>query len=266
VETAVVTGAGRGFGREIALRLAERGYAVLATDVNGTAAEETAGAIGGSAWAMTLDARDPEAHRAAATAATERGELKVWINNAGVARAAKGFDDSDADVRLMVETNLLGVIWGSRAAIDAMRPGGGHIVNIGSMSSLGPVPGITTYAATKHGVLGYTTSLQGDLDTAGVPIRMHVVCPDAADTVMVREVADRPDSALLFTGPRLLEASEVADHVVSLLDGSKLVVVIPRWRGWVIRGAASYPRAGLKGLSVFRRIGERKRRQGQPLA
>jgi NAD(P)-dependent dehydrogenase (short-subunit alcohol dehydrogenase family) len=261
VETAVVTGAGRGFGREIARRLADRGYVVIVTDVDAASAEETAREIGDSASAMALDARDPEAHRAVAAAARQPGPLKVWINNAGVARAAKGFEDSDADVRLMVETNLLGVIWGSRAAVEGMGALGGHIINIGSMSSLGPVPGITTYAATKHGVLGYTTSLQGDLDTAGIPIRMHVVCPDAADTRMVSDEAHKPDSALLFSGPRLLGAPEVADHVVSLLDGNKLVLVIPRWRGWTVRFAAQFPSLGLRFLKVFRYLGERKRRR-----
>jgi NAD(P)-dependent dehydrogenase (short-subunit alcohol dehydrogenase family) len=262
LETAVVTGAGRGFGREIARRLAGRGYAVLVTDIDPAAAEETASMLGEPAWAMAHDARDPAAHRAVAAAASEHGRLCVWVNNAGVARTAKGFEEPDDDVRLVVETNLLGVIWGSRAAVAAMMGGeGGHIINIGSLSSLGPVPGLTTYASTKHGVLGYTTSLQGDLDNARIPIRMHVVCPDAANTAMVRNVQDDPESAILFSAPRLLDASEVAEHTVSLIDGKKIVLVIPRWRGWIARLAAPFPRVGLKSLGLLRRLGERERRK-----
>ena len=113
MDTAVVTGAGRGFGREIARRLAARGYAVLVTDVDPAAAQETAELLGEPAWAMGLDARNAHDHRAAAAAAAERGMLKVWVNNAGVARPGKGFEDADDDVRLTVETNLLGVMWGS---------------------------------------------------------------------------------------------------------------------------------------------------------
>jgi NAD(P)-dependent dehydrogenase (short-subunit alcohol dehydrogenase family) len=261
VETAVVTGAGRGFGREIARRLAARGYAVLVTDIDLSAAEETASQLGERAWAMAHDARDPDAHRAVATAAAERGPLRVWVNNAGVARAGKGFEEPDDDVRLMVETNLLGVMWGSRAAIAVMRDGGGHVINIASMSSLGPVPGISTYASTKHGVLGYTTSLQGDLDEARIPIHMHAVCPDAANTAMVRDEREKPDSAILFSAPRLLDPSDVAEQTVSLIDSKKIVLVIPRWRGWIARSAAPFPRFGLKTIALLRRLGERERRK-----
>ena len=116
---AVVTGAGRGFGREIARGLAGRGYTVLATDLDGEAAASTADEVGG--FSMQLDVRDPDAHRTAATAAAERGPLEVWVNNAGVMRAAKSWEQSDDDVRLQLEVNLMGVIWGSRAAVEAMR-------------------------------------------------------------------------------------------------------------------------------------------------
>ena len=68
-----------------------------------------------------------------------------------------------------------------------MRPRGGDIVNMASMSSFGPVPGLAVYGATKHAVLGFTESLQGDLDDAGIPIRTHAICPDGVDTGMVRE-------------------------------------------------------------------------------
>src|SRR5688500_1618526 len=119
--TAVVTGAGRGFGAGIARRLAGRGYAVLATDIDATAAQATAAAIGGDAWSLALDVRDPDAHRAAAAAAAERGRLDVWVNNAGTMRTVKTWEHADDDIRLMVDANLYGVIWGSRAAVEAMR-------------------------------------------------------------------------------------------------------------------------------------------------
>src|SRR3954453_8364447 len=139
---AVVTGAGRGFGGAIAARLAGRGHFVLATDVDETAAAAVAEEIGGAS--MRLDVRDPEAHRAAARAAAERGPLEVWVNNAGVMRAGHAWEHTDDDIRLTCHVNLLGVIWGSLAAVEAMRDGLGdrHIVNIASLSALGPVPGL----------------------------------------------------------------------------------------------------------------------------
>lgn len=259
---AVVTGAGRGFGREIARRLAGRGFAVLATDIDPAAAEQTALQIGGGAWSMALDVRDPDSHRAAATSAAEHGRLDVWVNNAGVMRTVKSWEHSDHDVRLMVDANFYGVIWGSRAAVDAMRaaPGGDkHVINIGSLSSLAPVPGLAVYGATKHGVLGFTESLQGDLMLDDIPITMHCVCPDGADTELVRGEAHQPDSAIIWAAPRMLSPQEVADRTVALLDGKKLVAVIPRYRGWQARAAAMTPRLGLRMTGAMRRTGERKR-------
>jgi NAD(P)-dependent dehydrogenase (short-subunit alcohol dehydrogenase family) len=257
---AVVTGAGRGFGRAIAHRLSGRGYTVLATDVDAEAAASTAEEVGG--FAMQLDVRDPEAHRAAARAAAERGPLEVWVNNAGVMRTVKCWEQPDDEVRLECEVNLMGVIWGSRAAVDAMRAGGvrdAHIINLASLSALQPVPGLAVYAATKHAVLGFSGSLQGDLYDAGLPITVHAVCPDGADTQLVRQHDEEPEAAIIWSGPRLLTADEVADEVVGLLDGRKLVHVIPRWRGWGARANAMAGRAGLKTAPLLRRVGARQR-------
>lgn len=257
---AVVTGAGRGFGREIARRLAGRGYDVLATDVDADAAAATAELVAGAS--LALDVRDPEAHRAAASAAAKRGQLEVWVNNAGVMRTGKAWEHSDGDVRLSCEVNLLGVIWGSRAAVEAMRAGAGrnrHIVNIASLSALGPVPGLSVYAATKHGVLGFTGSLQADLMLEKVPITVHALCPDGADTPLLREHDDEPDAAINWSGPRLLTADEVAAEVVALLDSKRLVSVMPRWRGWGARALAASGRAGLHAGPLLRRQGARHR-------
>jgi short-subunit dehydrogenase len=260
VETAVVTGAGRGIGREIARRLVARGYQVLVTDVNLESVEETAAELGDRAWAMALDARDPRAHRTAAEAALERGPIRVWVNNAGILRTEKAWEHSNADVRLMVELNVLGVIWGSRTAVTAMRStGGGQIINMASMSSFGPVPGLAVYGATKHAVLGFSVSLQGDLEHAGIPIRVHAVCPDAVDTGMTMERAGDPDSAIIFSAPKLLTAPEVADRAVALLDSTKVVAAIPASRALLLRVLAAFPRFALRSVAVFRRMGERKR-------
>ena len=144
MNTAVVTGAARGMGRETARRLAARGYQVLVTDLNEAGARETAELIRNRAWAMAQDVRDPESHRAVARSAAEKGPLKVWVNNAGVLKTEKVWSHSDDDVRLIVEVNLLATIWGARAALEAMRadPGGAHIINMASMASFGPVPGL----------------------------------------------------------------------------------------------------------------------------
>jgi NAD(P)-dependent dehydrogenase (short-subunit alcohol dehydrogenase family) len=260
--TAVVTGAARGMGREVAIRLARRGYDVLVTDVNEAGARATAEAIGERAWAMAQDVRDPASHRAVAEAAAQRGPVEVWVNNAGVLRTEKAWEHSDDEIRTIVDANLLGVICGSRAAVEAMRAHGGHLINLGSMSAFGPVPGLAVYGATKHGVVAFSESLQGDLDDAGIPVRVHAVCPDGVDTGMVSERADDPDAAIIFSsGKQLLDPGDVADRIVGLLDSKALLVVIPRTRLPLLRLTGRYPRLGLKLAALFKKVGERNRRK-----
>jgi NAD(P)-dependent dehydrogenase (short-subunit alcohol dehydrogenase family) len=257
---AVVTGAGRGFGRAIAERLARRGYTVLATDVDAAAAAATAELAGGHS--AKLDVRDPQEHRAAARTAAQHGPLEVWVNNAGVMRPGRAWEQSDEDVRLTCDVNLLGVIWGSLAAVDAMRSGPGanrHIINVASLASFGPVPGLALYAATKHAVLGFTSSLQGDLLDAGIPVTVHALCPDAADTRLLREHDDEAAAAINWSGPRLLTPDEVAEHAVALLDSTRLVRTIPPWRGWGARALALAGRSGLRAAPLLRRQGARHR-------
>jgi NAD(P)-dependent dehydrogenase (short-subunit alcohol dehydrogenase family) len=250
-------------GRETARRLAQRGYAVLVTDLNEASAQETAELIGNGAWAMAQDVRDPASHREAAAAATARGPLKVWVNNAGILKTEKVWDHSDDDVRLLVEVNLLATIWGARAALEAMRidPGGAHIINMASMAAFGPVPGLGVYAATKHGVLGLTESLQGDLTLTKSPIRVHAVCPDLVDTGMMREHAANPEYALAFSGTKIYTPEEIADEIVKLLDSDKIVLSIPRNRMVVARMAGLFPRTGLKLAQAFLSTGQRKQQK-----
>lgn len=232
------------------------------TDLDEAGAQATADAIGERAWSMQQDVRDAESHRAVARAAAERGPVEVWVNNAGVLRTEKTWDHSDDDVRLMTEANLLGVFWGARAAVDVMRTGGGHIVNMASMSAFGPVPGLAVYGATKHGVLGFTESLQGDLEDSGVPIRVHAVCPDGVDTRMVRDRVGDPESAIIFSGgAKLLQPEAVADRIVELLDSTAIVLTIPRSRAAIARWAGRYPRIGLRTLSFFKKAGERNKKK-----
>jgi short-subunit dehydrogenase len=256
---AVVTGAARGFGYEIARRLVARGHQVVITDLDADAVGRAAGELG--ATGVVADARSAEDHRRVAGAAAALGRVSVWVNNAGVARTGKAWEQSDDDVRVVVEANLLGVIQGSRVAVQAMRAHGGHLLNIASMSGLGPVPGLAVYAATKAGVVNFTTSLQGELDLARVPVRAHALCPHAAATDLVRGAQDHPDAAILFTQRGLLAPGTVADAAVALLDGRRLVRSLPaHWAG-LSRTGAVVPTVGLKVIAVLRALGERRRRR-----
>ena len=92
---------------------------------------------------------------------------------------------------------------------------------------------------------------------------MHVVCPDGADTEMTRERAHEPDSAIIWSAPRMLSAEEVASAAVGLLDSKRLVLAIPRWRGVAARaGDARRPACTAQRPSSCRKQGERKRARG----
>ncbi|MGB8222551.1 MAG: SDR family oxidoreductase [Polyangiales bacterium] len=264
MKIAVVTGAGRGLGREIAKGLADKGFTVLVTDIDEGAAQATADAIGGGAWSMRQDVRDPASHRAVARAANEHGSLELWVNNAGVLHTGHTWEHSDDAVRQMTEVNLLGTIWGARAAIDAMRAKGGHLINIASLSSITPVPGLAVYGATKQAVLGFTISLAGDLERAALPITVSAVCPDGIDTDMVRNVRSSTEAGIVFASPKLLTVEEVAGVVLDLVDKSRLVVSVPRSRAALAHVLRPFPTFSLQALKPFLWFGERQRRKTAP--
>lgn len=88
------------------------------------------------------------------------------------------------------------------AGRDPDHPNSGVVLNVASLSALTPVPGLALYAATKAAVLSYTTSVQGDLRHAGLPVRVRALCPDVVGTRMVTARAADPGAALLFAGPK----------------------------------------------------------------
>jgi short-subunit dehydrogenase len=254
--TAVVTGAGRGLGRCIAERLARRGHHVIVTDIDAAAATSTAAAIGGTAIAQ--DVRDPDSHRKVARAALEQGPLAVWINNAGVLFVGDDWTMTDAQVRGMVEINLLGVIWGCHAAVSTMTEG--HILNIGSMSSLVPAPGLAVYGATKHGVVGYSLSLAGELRRAGKPIAVSALCPDAIAGEMTKAVQHDPAAGLLFSAGHQLTLDAVADAAIEQLDKKQLLRTLPAYRAALVHLLRPFPQLGLPLLEQFAKLGRKRAR------
>ncbi|MEV4732279.1 SDR family oxidoreductase [Saccharopolyspora sp. NPDC049426] len=231
-EIAVVTGAGSGLGRAIARRLGAAGFAVVATDIDHAAARETAGSIPGSRSAEH-DVREAEQHRRIAREAAERGRVRVWVNSAGVLALGPAWTHPDAEIERCVETNVLGTMHGSRAAVEVMRdqPAGGSILNIASFAAFGAVPRLAVYAGSKHAVLGFTKSLNADLRNADSRIRATVACLDGTDTPMVRRHAGDPNAGVLWHRGRLLDPDDVAHRLVNALSSRRQVVCVPTARG-----------------------------------
>ena len=255
-DVAVVTGAGRGLGRRIAERLARRGMHVVCTDVDEAAAQVTAAVVDGTG--IKQDVRDPDSHRKVAREAQQRGTLRVLINNAVILSVGDTWSLPDDAARRMVEVNLLGVIWGCHAAVAAMEHGA--IVNIASMSSLVPSPGLAIYGATKHGVLGYSMSLAGELRRAKRPISVSALCPDAIAGDMTKSVAHDPAAGILFSAGQQLSLDEVAEAAVELVDRPKLVRTLPASRAALIHLLRPFPAIGLPLLEQLAKLGRRKQR------
>jgi NAD(P)-dependent dehydrogenase (short-subunit alcohol dehydrogenase family) len=261
LETAVVTGAGRGLGRALAERLARRGLAVLVTDVDAETAEGTALELGPPAWSGRLDVRDPAACREVADEAAGRGRLAVWVNNAGILDSGRAWDQGDEVLEATVAINFMGVVHGTRAAIARMGEDGGRILNIASLSALGPVPGIAVYAASKQAVLAFSLAVQRELREAELPIEVRALCPDTIDTRLAQNVAGDEQASLMWSGARILDVDEVADKGIELLYGARLTRTIPAYRAGVMRTVQLFPRVGFGLLPAFRRFGEWRQRR-----
>ena len=258
---ALVTGAGRGLGLEIARALAARGLTVHVTDVDPETAEAAAAELGGECFSSALDVRDADACRAAAAATAERaGSLDVWVNNAGVLFTGHVWELGTEQTELMFDVNTQGTINGTLAALELMRPAGrGHVINVVSLAGLGAPPGEAMYAATKHAAIAFTLGTLADLRRDGVKeIHVSAVCPDGILTPMIADKLDDPDAAPSFSG-QLLRADEVAPHVVGLLDKPRAVIAIPRWRGVFVRLFDLFPTAAARAIPWF--MADARRRQ-----
>jgi short-subunit dehydrogenase len=253
---AVVTGAGRGLGRAIAERLARKGYHVVATDIDEVAARATATLVGGTS--ARHDVRDPDAHRAIAQLAAQRGTVTLWVNNAGVLAVGDSWTLDDAAVRRQIDVNILGVIWGCHAALSVMEQG--TILNIASLSALTATPGLAVYGATKHAVLGYSLSLASELRQAKRPIHVGALLPDAIKGDMTDAVAHDAAAGLLFSNAKLLSLDTVADAAIAQIENAQLVKSIPRVRAALAHLARPFPSLGLPILERFVRAG--RKRQG----
>jgi NAD(P)-dependent dehydrogenase (short-subunit alcohol dehydrogenase family) len=250
----VVTGGARGIGRGIAERMVARGHRVVIGDIDAAAAAATAGEIGAVAG-LAHDVRDPDAHHAVAAEAARHGRLATWFNNAGVGDDGTLGSLTDEQVRRLVEVNVLGVMWGTRAALAAFGPDGGGVVNVASLAGLGPAPGYSTYAATKAAVVSLSASVNAETPRR---VRVHALCPDGADTAML--AAQDPNglgAQLTWSGGAILSVDEVAKAAVALVGSRRVVRTLPTWRGGVMRSAMLAPGVTQHAAGLFAAQGRR---------
>ena len=260
----LITGCASGIGRHLADVALARGHRVLATDVNFEALVDHAAE---APWPEErarlgeLDACNPDDwERLIGIAESEWGALDVVLNVAGYIRPARATEVTVDDVHRHFDVNVKGVVFGTRAAGRRMvESRSGHIVNIASLASLAPIPGISLYSASKYAVRAFSLAAAQELRPHGVAVT--TVCPDAVATPMLDLQLDYPEAALTFTAPRVLTVEDLSKVIFGrVLRQRPLIVTLPRWRGWLARLADLSPRSARLLASVMERQGLRKQR------
>lgn len=188
-KVAVITGAGSGMGRSMALRLAEDDAKIAIWDINGEGAEETARLVreaGGSALAITADCADPAAIKAAADQTRrELGKIAILINNAGIAPFTKFLEIDQELLERVTRINFIGPFLVTQEVVpDMIEAKWGRVINITSSSVQTGSALQTHYTASKGALLGFTKSLAQALGEHGITVNM--IPPGSIDTPMLR--------------------------------------------------------------------------------
>ncbi len=264
----LVTGCASGIGKHLSERLVARGHRVMLTDIDEPSLERwTEREWGGGRDGVLLrhlDVRRSEDWKAALEAMEEEfGGVDMALNIAGYLNPANVVDMSDEDVERHLDINAKGVVLGTRAAAQAMvRQGGGHIVNMGSLASLSPVPGLSAYAASKFAVRGFSLSVAEELRPRGVAVTL--MCLDAVKTPMLDLQAGHEEAALTFSGPGALTLAQVESlFFEEVWHGRPLEVSLPRHRGVLARLAGTLPGLNRWMVPWLKRWGRRAQRRYQ---
>ena len=222
-KVAIVTGAARGIGAEIARLFAAEAAAVVLADRRDDDGEEVAGEIrkaGGRALYLHLDiTSEAEWRRAVETATGEFGGVDVLVNNAGIIRVKPFLETSLEELHKVLDTNLVGAFLGSQAVVPSMKMrGSGSIVNFSSVQGLEGREGISAYAASKFAVRGLGKTLAIELGPEN--IRVNTVFPGPTRTKMTERKgwtdAQYDEAYRGYPLGRMAQAGEIARMVLFL--------------------------------------------------
>ena len=211
--TAVITGASSGIGAATAGALVADGHRVALLARRLDRIETLAGQLGAGAIAIEADVTERASLLAAADRVqSELGGADVLVNNAGVMLLGPFSSQQRAEMRQMVEVNLMGAITATEVFLDQLRDGGGDLVNISSVAGRTARAGNGVYAATKWGMIGWSEGLRQEL----LPdVRVIVIEPGAVATELTDHITDAPTKKATeeFVGPIAITAEDIAEVI-----------------------------------------------------
>jgi NAD(P)-dependent dehydrogenase (short-subunit alcohol dehydrogenase family) len=243
----VITGGGRGIGRALARALVDEGARVAIGDVDVATAEATAAELGAGTIALRLDVTDLPGFTLFLDEVERRlGPIDVLVNNAGIMPVTPLEEEPDESIVRQLEINLHAVIHGTREAMRRMRPRGtGHIVNVASIAGKSATPHLATYCATKHGVVGLSEAVRGELRGSGVEI--SVVMPGLVQTELAA-------GTVPFRGFDPSTPEQVAGAIVSALRRPRFDVFVPSTFGLTLAVTGLLPRRLREAVARFLRV------------
>ena len=231
---AIVTGAGSGIGRAVAIRLAAAGTGVVIVGRRRASLEATAAMMEGEVIIHPGDVRSAEDLNSAITAADSLGGVSILVNNAGIMPIAPMVTSSIDDWRDTLEVNVLGALQAIHSVLPGMRERGrGHIVNISSVAGRHPFPGAAVYSASKSALdaigAGLRAELAADMKRGGPPIRVTTIAPGAVTTELVQSIRDedaRAGTAAYYDAMDApLTPTDVADVVMYAIEAPAHVCI-----------------------------------------
>ena len=228
-----ITGGARGIGYNTAKELVRRGHRVAIGDIDDVTAKQAALELGITVVAR-LDVTDSDSFRNFLDLVeTELGPIDVLINNAGIMPTGHAHEETDAVTRRQLEINVLGVIFGTKLALQRMLPRrSGHIINTASLAGELAVPGLATYCATKFAVIGFTDAARQEYRSSGV--QLSTVRPTFTNTELVAGTSGAK-------GLRNAEPEEIARATADLIESPRAFVRVTRLAGGMVAAMKFVP-------------------------
>ena len=251
----VVTGAGRGIGEALAVRLAAGGARVVVNDLDAAAAEGVASAVGGIPIAGDA-ASEVGVDRLIAEATARLGRIDAYFANAGI-ESSTGLDSSEETWARSIDVNLMGHVRAARLLVPSwLESGGGRFVVTASAAGLLTMPTSAPYAVTKHAAIAFAEWLAMTYGRRGIVVQ--ALCPQGVNTRMVPESGPLRE---LLTRDGALEPAQVAEAVWEALDGTEfLILPHPQVREYYVHRATDTDRwlAGMQKVDhwVRQELGE----------